>query len=206
MVSSILKKVAMAFTGLSMFLFLIGHLGGNLLLLSGPDSFNGYAQTLARIPLVIPVEIGLLALALLHGVAAVQVTLENRGARPQGYVVKKTAGESTLASRTMWIGGIVIAVFIVIHVWMFKYGDHLGPQELYGLVVRSFKNPVVMVGYVFALLLLGLHLSHGFASALQTLGVNRPRWRPRLRAAGSVLGWAIALGFLALPIWAYFLA
>ncbi|NLC57590.1 MAG: succinate dehydrogenase cytochrome b subunit [Armatimonadetes bacterium] len=202
--SSILKKVAMALTGLGMFLFLIGHLAGNLLLLKGPDSFNGYAAFLAKIPLVVPVEIGLLLLALLHIASAVSVTLGNWTARPQRYAVKRTAGSSTFASRTMWIGGLVLAVFIPLHVWMFKYGDHHGPQELYGLVMRSFQNPLIAFGYAFAMIPLGLHLSHGFASAFQTLGINRPRLRPRLRAAGAVLGWLIALGFLVLPFWGFF--
>ena len=196
----------MALTGVCMFLFLVGHLGGNLFLLSGPDRFNGYARILNSIPLVAPVEIGLLVLALLHAVSAVQVTLENWRARPQGYVMKRTAGSSTLASRTMWIGGLVLAAFIPLHVWMFKYGDHNGAQELYGLVVRSFKNPLIAGWYVVAMIPLGLHMSHGFASALQTLGVNRPNWRPRLQLAGALLGWAIALAFLALPVWAFLLA
>ncbi|MDH7570694.1 MAG: hypothetical protein QHJ73_14025, partial [Armatimonadota bacterium] len=124
--SSILKKVAMALTGLAMFLFLIGHLGGNLLLLSGPEAFNGYAKFLARIPLVIPVEIGLVGVFLLHAASAVQVTLENRAARPQRYVLQRTAGSATLASRTMWLGGLMVGAFIVTHVWMFKFGDHHG--------------------------------------------------------------------------------
>ncbi len=205
-ISSILKKVAMALTGLGLFLFLIGHLGGNLLLLSGPDRFNGYARGLAANPLVLPIELGLLALFLLHAVSALQVTLENRRARPHGYLVKRTAGSSTLASRTMGLGGIVLAVFLVTHVWMFKYGDHSGPQALYGLVTRSFKNPLIVGWYAGAMLFLGLHLSHGLSSALQTLGVNRPYWQPRLRRAGALLGWAIALAFLALPVWAFFLA
>lgn len=201
--TSIAKKVAMALTGLAMFVFLIGHLGGNLLLLRGPDAFNGYAAALARIPLVVPVEIGLLLLAVVHVISAVQVTLGNWSARPQGYVVKRTAGRSTLASRTMWIGGILLAVFLVVHIAMFKYGDHHGPQGLYGLVMTSFRNPAVAFGYAGAMVPLGLHLSHGFSSALQTLGVNRPGLRPRLQWIGVVLGWAIAVGFLSLPVWAY---
>lgn len=205
-ISSILKKVAMALTGLAMFLFLIGHMGGNLLLLWGPETFNGYARFLASIPLVVPIEIGLLALALIHISSALRVTLDNRAARPRAYAVKKTAGASTLASRTMWLGGIVLAVFLVTHVWMFKYGNHHGDQEIYGLVVRTFQQPLMALWYVLAMVPLGMHLSHGFSSALQTLGVNRPHWRPRLRAAGMVLGWAIALAFLSLPIWAFFFA
>lgn len=201
--TSIAKKAAMALTGLAMFVFLIGHLGGNLLLLMGPDAFNGYAAALARIPLVVPVEIALLLLAVVHAVSAVQVTLENWSARPQAYVVKRTAGRSTLASRTMWIGGILLAVFLVVHVSMFKYGDHHGPQGLYGLVMTSFRNPVVAFGYAAAMVVLGLHLSHGFSSALQTLGINRPGLRPRLQLAGTLIGWAIALAFLALPVWAF---
>jgi succinate dehydrogenase cytochrome b subunit len=207
MLSSILKKVVMAVTGLGWFLYLILHLAGNLLLLVGPETFNGYARFLISNPLVYPAEIGLVIFLVLHLVSAWRVTRENNQARPQPYAYKlPSTGSSTLASRTMWYGGVILLLFIIIHVWTFKFGDHASIHGLWGLVVRSFKSPWITLGYIVALLALGLHLSHGFGSALQTLGMTRPQWRAGLRKTGQVLGWVLAGGFILLPLWALFFA
>jgi succinate dehydrogenase / fumarate reductase cytochrome b subunit len=205
--SSILKKAVMAITGLCWFLYLLLHLAGNFSLYAGSESYNAYAEFLLSFPLTIPAEIGLLILFVLHLASAWRVTRENKAARPQAYVYKISGtGNSTFASRTMWYGGVILLLFLIIHVWMFKYGDRTGQQGLWGLVVRSFKNPLIAVWYIFAMLPLGLHLSHGFASAFQTLGMLQPRWRLGLKKTGQVLGWVIAVGFILLPLWAFFFA
>jgi succinate dehydrogenase / fumarate reductase, cytochrome b subunit len=117
--------------------------------------------------------------------------------------VKTTAGEATLASRSMVIGGVIIAIFLVTHLVMFKFGDWSGEYGLWGLVMRTFSSPMMVAWYELAMLALGLHLSHGFASAFQTLGTTKPRWRQKMRRLGLVLGWVIAAGFMALPLWSY---
>ena len=207
MLSSIVKKVVMALTGLVWFLFVIAHLSGNLLLYKGPKSFNSYSETLLHNPLIIPAEIALVAFLLFHFLSALWVTRENSAARPHQYTYKvPSTGSSTFASRTMWYGGVIVLLFIILHVWMFKFGNQEGEHGLWGLVVRSFKNPLIVAGYVFAMLPLGLHLSHGFASAFQTLGILQPRWQPGLRNTGVVLGWVLAVGFILLPLWAFFFA
>jgi succinate dehydrogenase / fumarate reductase cytochrome b subunit len=207
MLTSILKKAVMAFTGLAWFLFVILHLAGNLLLFVGPESFNGYAHALLSNPLIYPAEVGLVAFLVLHLGSAWRVTRENNKARPQPYAYKlPSTGYSTLASRTMWYGGVILLLFIIIHVWMFKFGNQAGEHGLWGLVVRSFKSPWITLGYIVALLALGLHLSHGFGSAFQTLGMTRPQWRAGLRKTGQVLGWVLAGGFILLPLWALFFA
>lgn len=205
--ASILKKTLMALTGLAWFIYLLLHLAGNLQLWAGPEKFNGYAHALISNPLLIPAEIGLVLTLLVHVFSGWRVTNENFDARPQGYLEKvASSGSSTLASRTMYYGGLVLLVFIIIHVWMFKYGDHSGTHGLWGLVVRSFKNPWITLGYVLAMLPLGLHLSHGFSSAFQTLGLTQARWWPGFKCSGQVLGWVIAIGFILLPLWALFFA
>jgi succinate dehydrogenase / fumarate reductase cytochrome b subunit len=205
--SSILKKALMAITGLFWFVYLIVHLAGNLLLVKGAESFNFYAETLGSNPLVVLAEIALLVTILVHIFSALRVSRENNKARPHAYAYKvPSTGSSTFASRTMWYGGVILLLFIIVHVWMFKYGDHAGAGGLWGLVVRSFKHPLIVVGYVIAMLPLGLHLSHGFGSAFQTLGVVAPSWRLGLRRTGRVLGWILAVGFLCLPLWAFFFA
>lgn len=208
MVASILKKAFMALTGLVWFAYVILHLLGNLLLWAGPETFNDYAKSLAANPLLIPAEVLLVVTLLVHVCTGWRVTNENRAARPQRYVVNKvpTAGGSTFASRTMWYGGVILFLFIVVHVWMFKFGDQGGEYGLWGLVVRSFKKPWITLFYLVAMVSLGLHLSHGFASALQTLGALQPHWRPFVRTGGQLLGWAIAAGFMLLPLWALFFA
>ena len=207
MLSSIVKKVAMALTGLVWFAFVIAHLSGNLLLYKGPESFNSYSEILLSNPFIIPAEIALVVFLLVHFCSALRVTRENSAARPQRYAYKvSSTGSSTFASRTMWYGGIIVLLFIILHVWMFKFGDQSGKHGLWGLVVRSFKNPLIAGGYVFAMLPLGLHLSHAFASAFQTLGIIQSRWHPGLRKTGLVLGWVLAVGFILLPLWAFFFA
>lgn len=205
--ASILKKALMALTGLTWFGYLVLHLLGNLLLWTGPEQFNGYAKALGGNPLLIPAEIFLVITLLVHVCTAWRVTNENNAARPQRYVVKVPgAGGSTFASRTMWYGGVMLFIFIVIHVWMFKFGDQSGPHGLWGLVVRSFKNPLITLLYLVAMVPLGLHLSHGFASAFQSLGALQPHWRSGLRTGGQLLGWLIAGGFMLLPLWAWLFA
>jgi succinate dehydrogenase / fumarate reductase cytochrome b subunit len=205
--ASILKKVLMALTGLVWFGFVIAHLSGNLLLYKGPESFNGYSDILLSNPLLIPAEIALVIFLLVHFVSALRVTRENKNARPQGYVRKvPSTGSSTFASRTMWYGGAIVLLFVITHVWMFKFGNQTGEHGLWGLVISSFKNPLIAIWYIFAMLLLGLHLSHGFASAFQTLGILQSRWQPGLRKTGVILGWVIAIGFILFPLWAFFFA
>jgi len=205
--ASIPKKVVMAITGLGWFLYVILHLAGNLLLYVGPERYNDYARALVSNPLVYPAEVGLLVFLVLHLSTGWRVTWENSAARPQPYLYKvPSTGGSTFASRTMWYGGVILLLFLIIHVWMFKFGNHAGEHGLWGLVVRSFKNPWITAAYIFAMLPLGLHLSHGFSSALQTLGALQPHWHAGLKTTGMVLGWVLALGYILLPLWALFLA
>jgi succinate dehydrogenase / fumarate reductase cytochrome b subunit len=206
--TSILKKAVMAVTGLAWVLFLVFHLGENLFLWAGPERFNNWAHWLTgwQVPLI-AAEIGLVVFLVLHMGNAWRVTNENYAARPQGYLMKApSSGSSTFASRTMWYGGLILLIFLIIHVWMFKFGDHGGEHGLWGLVVRSFKNPWIALGYIIAMVPLGLHLSHGFASAFQTLGVLKPHWRQGFRKAGQFFGWVIAGGFILLPLWALLFA
>jgi succinate dehydrogenase cytochrome b subunit len=202
--TSILKKVAMAFTGLGLFGFLVMHLTGNLLIFKGAGDFNAYAQSLKNFgALLILAEAGLALFFLVHIVSGVRVAIENRRARPDRYAMFGKQGDATVASRTMVIGGVILAIFVVTHVKMFKFGDWSRAGGLWGLVIRTFHDPLMVAWYSLAMLALGLHLSHGFQSAFQTLGAIKPQWRPNLRRVGFVVGWLIAIGFLSLPIYGY---
>ena len=205
--ASISKKVLMAVTGLAWFLFIILHLLGNLLLWAGPETYNKYSEALISNPLIYPAEVGLVLFLLVHIFSAWRVTNENNKARPQPYVMKvASTGNSTFASRTMWYGGVIMLLFLIIHLWMFKFGDMSGEHGLWGLVVRSFKNPLISLAYILAMIPIGVHLSHGFASALQSLSALQPQWHAGLRQGGKILGWVLAIGYILLPIWALFIA
>lgn len=202
--ASIIKKSLMAITGLLWTGFLIGHLTGNFLLFQGPEKFNAYAAFLESTGgLLIAAEAALVVFLATHIYWAISVSKQNKAARPDDYEVKTTNGRASAFSRSMLVGGIVMLVFIITHVWMFKFGNHGGVDGLYGLVVRSFGNPLTVAWYVLAMVAIGMHLSHGFGSAFQTLGVSHTAWRTRLRNGGVVFGWLVAGGFMSLPIWAY---
>ena len=198
----------MALTGLAWFGFLIGHVTGNFLLFSGEEKFDAYAKMLEDTGgLLIIAELTLIAFLATHVYSAIRLTNANRAARPQTYAVNTTRGRASLASRTMAAGGIILLIFIVTHVYMFKFGatdiKEDGARALYALVMDSFQNPLVVIWYVLAMLALGLHLSHGFGSAFQTLGVLNPAWRTKLKSGGIVFGWAIAACFISMPIYAF---
>src|SRR5688572_27486845 len=130
--TSILKKVAMAITGLGLFVFVVMHLAGNLLIFVSPEAFNGYSAKLHDLgPLLWVTEAGLLLFFVVHAASGIRVAIENRRARQRGYEVKKTAGEATLASRSMVPGGIILAIFLVLHIRMFKFGDIEGAGGLW---------------------------------------------------------------------------
>ena len=122
------KKIVTALSGLALCIFLIGHLAGNLLLLQGAGTFNGYSHFLISLPIIIPLEIGIEVICLIHAYEALTVTLENRKARPIGYRVSKWGrskspkSRKTVASTFMMWSGIVILAFTLLHVWHFKFG------------------------------------------------------------------------------------
>jgi succinate dehydrogenase / fumarate reductase cytochrome b subunit len=173
----------------------------------GPETYNHYSESLVSNPLIYPAEALLLVFLVVHAFSAWRVTNENNQARPDRYLVKAVStGSSTLASRTMWYGGVILLLFLIIHLIMFKFGNDEGEMGLWGLVVRSFHNPLIVIGYIIAMIPLGMHLSHGFSSALQTLSAIQPRWYKGFKQAGQVLGWLLAIGYILLPIWAWFFA
>ncbi|MDA0745504.1 MAG: succinate dehydrogenase cytochrome b subunit [bacterium] len=219
--SSIGQKILMSLTGLMMFSFVIGHLLGNLPLLTGQaDPFNKYGHFLVSLgALLILVELILLGALLVHVWTAISITLGKRKARPVAYEKHKSAGgasRKTLGASTMIYSGLIILVFLVLHVKMFKFGpgieagyvtqvDGVEMRDLHRLVVETFQDPVYVIGYVLAMIVLGLHLSHAFWSAFQSLGFYHDRYTPLLYSAGRVLAFLISLGFLIIPVWIYFM-
>ena len=204
--SSIGKKQVMAVTGLLLCGFLVAHVSGNYLLLAGRDAFNAYADGLKSFgPLFYVAEIGLLALFGLHIALGILVTVENRRARPARYVVYSSRGTRTFSSNKMLLTGVLILIFLLIHIWNFRLAD-LSGTTLYDVVVGHFQNTGYVVYYVFSSCVVGVHVAHGFQSAFKSLGLEHAKYTPWIRALGLCFAWGVALSYSFLPIWARFLS
>lgn len=209
--ASIIKKQVVAFTGLFFCLFLLGHLGGNLLILVSPKAFNHYAHALVSNPAIYAIEAVMMILFLTHVVLALKLTRENRKARGQNYHLKRNTGRgSTFMSDTMPYTGILILIFLVLHILKLKFGtyyevtyDGLVMRDLYKTVIEYFRVPLNVAFYEAAMLVVGIHVSHGFWSAFQTFGFNHPRYNGFLRKSSILFGVVIAVGFMVLPIFCY---
>ncbi len=215
--SSVGKKVYMALSGIALMLFLVVHLGGNLTLFFGTDGalFNSYAHHLESVgPLLYVAEAGLLAIFLLHVISAMRVYVDKCEARPTGYAVVASKGgpsKMTVASRSMIVTGLLLLVFIPLHVWMFKFNAGKGftfmdvhgkeMKDLYLVVLYAFKDPAKAWAYAVVMFLLGFHLRHGFWSSLQSLGAMSPKASPLIYCGGLVVALLMAGGFLILPLY-----
>ena len=210
--STVGSKLLVAVTGISLVGFLILHLIGNLLVYLGPETFNHYSHKLISNPLVYPAEAGLVVLFVAHAWKTIALTLRSAKARPVAYVAKHRAGHTsrkTLASSTMIWSGLFLLVFVPLHIRTFKFGAYYdsaegGVRDLYRLVLEIFSRPGYVVFYVAGMAITGLHLWHGVSSAFQTMGADTPRLTPAMRRIGWTLALVLAVGFMSIPLWVYF--
>ena len=196
--SSIGKKQIMGCTGAALALFILGHMVGNLQLLN-PDpvaaqaSFNQYSYFLTHMtPFIYFIELGLIAIFLVHLFLAITLKIENRKARgPETYEVNARKGSKTFASFTMIWSGIFVLGFLVSHLYMLKFGSYYAyqnPDIADGAVVRDmwlttilmFANPAWAAFYTVGMVIVGLHLFHAISSAFQTLGIAHQKWTQNL--------------------------
>lgn len=207
--SSIGKKYLMGIVGLLLCGFLLAHLAGNITLLISSDLFNLYAYNLTKNkPILYVMETGLAGLFLCHIGLGIKLTMENYNARPDRYYMQVRTGRgATLASKTMPITGLIILVFIILHLLQLKFGtvytttvDGVEMRDLYKTVMEYFANPLNTVWYVFAMLTMGFHLIHGFQSAFQSVGFNHPKYNKWVRCLGMCFSALVGLGFSALAI------
>jgi len=201
--SSIGKKAVMAVTGLVMVAFLIVHMLGNLQMFEGSLKINEYSAALRRLgPLLWLARGGLLVSVILHVIAAYQLTKRKQVARPVDYADREPQ-VSTFASRTIRWGGVLVLIFVVLHLLHFTFGtlhpafDH---KDVYGNVVAAFQVWWIALLYLIAMVVVGLHLYHGTWSSLRSLGLTRPAVNPLRRRVVTVLTWVIYLGFSVIPI------
>ena len=207
--SSVGTKLLIGLTGLALFAYLILHLAGNAAIFLGPDAFNEYAHFLISNPLIVPIEIGLLLVFLLHIYKTVTMWMANRRARPVGYAKKELArhtSRKSVASSTMIASGVLIALFVIVHVKQFKFGTFYlvegsdAVRDLYRTEIEVFQHPLWVAFYVIATVLVGLHLRHGIASAMQSLGLDHPKYTRRITAWGVALAVVIAGGLAIIPV------
>ena len=217
--SSIGQKTVMALTGIFLILFLVVHLIGNLQLLKddGGEAFNHYAYFMTHNPLIKTISYLLYASILLHAVQGLMIWQRNKAARgTQRYAVNHTR-PSERASRNMAWLGIIIFIFLLLHMYQFWFQMHWGNlvyveygqfpehpvKDLYALVAESYRSMGFVLFYVISMAVVGYHLWHGFWSAFQTLGLNHRKYTPLIKWVGMAYAILVPLLFAVIPVWMY---
>lgn len=200
----------MAVSGLMLVGFIISHLLGNLLIFRGPDALNAYGAKLRHLGWWLwAARVFLLVAVVVHIATSVQLAIENRRARPQGYQ-RQGYAETTLAARTMLVSGGLVLAYLVYHLLHFTFRvtnpdlshgvDALGRHDIYAMVVYSFQQLPISLAYVAGMACVCLHLSHGVSSAFQTLGLTTERTIPVLTWISRLFALAVFLGYSSIPI------
>ena len=231
--STIGRKILMALSGIVLVLFVMGHMLGNLQIFLGPDVINAYAYKLHHLLPAFAlwaVRFVLLSTIAVHLWAAVTLTLDNRKARPQGYLEDKFV-QASYSSRTMRMSGIILLAFIIFHIAHFtvriipsmkyeedgvlkvtevplvkngeavlKNGQEIPIFNVNDMMVLGFENEFVSAFYIIATGLLCMHLTHGFSSMFQSVGLRNGLWRKRLNRVALAYGWIVFIGFAIIPI------
>lgn len=210
--STIITKWVMAITGIMIVGFLLAHASGNLLIFAGPDAMNEYGiwlRALGHGVLLWSLRIGLLAAFVLHIWSGIRMARINRAARPSSYK-KFESRTATVVSRSMFLTGVLILLYAIYHLAHFTWGsvhaeyyggiDALGRPDVYNMVIQSFQQPLIVVIYLLSMLVVAMHLNHAINSALQTLGINHPKYNPLLINGSRGLSVLIFLAFSSIPL------
>lgn len=212
--SSVGQKYLMGVAGLVWVGFVFAHMAGNLLMFVSPEAYNLYGHTLTSGYVIYFAEAILVAALLTHVFIGITLTIKNRRARPHRYAAAGSRNKGARpASRTMMVHGSIILVFIITHLATFKYGTYYETtvngvvmRDLYRLMVEVFSQPLYVVWYCVALVLLGFHLSHGFSSMFQSFGLLHPSYNETIKKVGWVYAVVVAAGFLSQPIVVFLLS
>lgn len=216
--SSIGRKLVMSLTGLFLIVFLLVHLLGNLQLLSndGGESFNVYAKFMTTNPLIKTTSFLLYAGFVLHIIQGFLLVAKNRAARGSRYKVKNTRAVNTSAAASSNMGplGIIILIFLIVHLVQFKMKMVMGSvadvtyggvtmHDLYTEVAAVYTNIAFVIFYIVAMAAVGFHLWHGFQSAFQTLGLNHKKYSPFIQTVGKIYAVVVPLLFAIIPLLMY---
>ncbi len=206
--STVGQKILMGFTGLGLCGFLVAHLSGNLLMYKGEKYYNEYAHFLHSSELLLPAEIGLFSMIILHLILAFTTARKNTDARGTEVYAEKQTKQSPgmllfAPHNVMFATGLVVLLFLVVHLSDMKF--ELRNQVPEGTApfdhaVHVLKDPISAVIYVVGSLVLGVHLAHGFQSAFRSIGFAHPKYSPFLGKLSIVFAIVISVGFASLPI------
>ncbi len=200
--TSVGKKQLMAVTGFLFLVFLATHLLGNLSVYGGPLAFVSYAEHLHALgKILVAAEIIMLIALVIHVSTAVILFFQNRSARPVKYAVDKSGGGRTISSQTMPYTGLLVLVFIGVH--MATFSHHIVDQttrNIFQIAVAVFSQPVYLVIFLVSMIILGFHVRHGLWSAFQTVGASHPKYMPFIQKLSIVFAFIVAIGFGSLPI------
>ena len=212
--TTVMQKYIVAFSGLAIVGFLIAHLAGNLLIYSGPASFNKYAQGLKDLGLLLwLLRAGTLTAFVLHIVFTLKLKSRNLAARPDDYK-EVNAQASTVYSRSMTLTGLSIFTFVLFHLAHFTWGkvqpdnyhdtwmlmDGRLVHNAYTMTVAGFHVGWISALYLIAVTVVFFHLNHAVQSSVQTLGFNHPRYRSMILRVSQILSIVLWLGFASIPV------
>lgn len=210
--STVGRKQMVGVAGLLLSGFILTHMLGNMLIFLGPRAYNEYSHALISNPLIYLAEAGLLLFFLVHVILSLRLQLKNWASRDTRYAVMSNGQKRTSPiTRTLWAQGVIILVFVVLHLLTFKYGTYYSVnygdgeiRDLYRLMVEVFQSPGYVGWYLLCLVILGYHVSHGVASSIQTLGFNHPRYSRMIKKASIGFAVLVCAGFISQPIYVHF--
>ena len=211
--STIGRKQMIGVTGLGLSGFVLTHMLGNMLIFVSAEKYNKYGHALTSNEFIYVAEAGLLVMFIAHLIFALYLSFMNMRARTTRYaVMAKGPKRTTWTQRSLWAQGLLILVFVILHLITFKFGpdyrvtyDGLEIRDLYRNVIEVFGQPIYVAWYCLSVVVLGFHLSHGVGSAFQTLGVNHPRYNGPIKAASLAYALIVTAGFLSQPIYVFIL-
>jgi succinate dehydrogenase / fumarate reductase cytochrome b subunit len=208
--SSVGRKIIMAVTGIVLVAFVCVHLLGNSSVFIGANAINAYAQKLHSLgPFVWVFRLVMLAAFAIHIIFGIQLTLENRAATPEKNVQVKRL-KTGFGAETMVVSGLVLLAFVIYHLLHFTVrvtnpeiyvplGDH-GMVDVYVMIVKGFKSALPVIIYLVGMSFLFLHVSHGFQSLFQTLGLSNDKSLPVMETVSKLVGVVLLVGYISIPL------
>lgn len=208
--SSVGRKIIMAVTGIVLVAFVCVHLLGNSSVFLGADAINAYAQKLHSLgPFVWVFRLVMLAAFAIHIIFGIQLTLENRAATPEKNVQVKRL-KTGFGAETMIVSGLVMLAFVVYHLLQFTVRvtnpeiyiplGNSGMVDVYFMVVNGFKSTLTVIVYLIGMAFLFLHVSHGFQSLFQTIGLSNDKSLPVMGMVSKLVGFVLLVGYISIPL------